>query len=225
MRHRRFPERGQPQERILVLVRHGQSDGNLNDMFTGWKDPGLTPQGVLEARWAGRVLAHEHLSFSIAFTSKLKRAQHTLDIILNEVGQPSLNVIQAKELNERDYGDLTGLKKEEARSVWGKEQVEKWHRSYVVAPPGGESLRDTGARVLPYFITEILPRTLRGEKVLIVAHGNSLRVLIMALERISDVQVAMLEVATGVPRVYTLNSDSTVASRRILCANKAAADG
>src|SRR5256714_6938167 len=205
-------------DRLLVLVRHGQSEWNLKNLFTGWKDPGLSEQGVAEAKAAGRKLKEQGLSFDIAFTSVLKRAQHTLDLTLAEIGQTGLPTKKDLALNERDYGDLSGLNKDEARKKWGEEQVLVWRRSYDVPPPGGESLKDTVARALPYYVQEIQPRVLRGERVLISAHGNSLRALIMVLERLTPEQILKRELGTGVPIIYRLNADSTVASQRDLAA-------
>jgi len=200
----------------LVLVRHGQSDWNLKNLFTGWKDPDLTPLGVEEAKTGGKALADYGIKYDIAFTSALTRAQHTLKIILDEIGQPGLETIRDQALNERDYGDLSGLNKDDARAKWGEEQVHIWRRSYDVPPPGGESLRDTGARVWPYYLTEILPRVLAGQNVLVAAHGNSLRSLVMVLDRLSKAQILELNLATGVPMVYKLKADSTVASKEVL---------
>ncbi|QND49145.1 2,3-bisphosphoglycerate-dependent phosphoglycerate mutase [Rhizobium lusitanum] len=200
----------------LVLVRHGQSDWNLKNLFTGWKDPDLTALGVEEAKTGGKALADYGIKYDIAFTSDLIRAQHTLKIILDEVGQPGLETIKDQALNERDYGDLSGLNKDDARAKWGEEQVHIWRRSYDIPPPGGESLRDTGARVWPYYLTEILPRVLAGQKVLVAAHGNSLRSLVMVLDRLTKEQILALNLATGVPMVYKLNADSTVASKEVL---------
>ncbi len=200
----------------LVLVRHGQSDWNLKNLFTGWKDPDLTPLGIEEAKTGGKALADYGLKYDIAFTSALTRAQHTLKIILDEIGQPGLETIKDQALNERDYGDLSGLNKDDARAKWGEEQVHIWRRSYDVPPPGGESLRDTGARVWPYYLTEILPRVLAGQNVLVAAHGNSLRSLVMVLDRLSKAQILELNLATGVPMVYKLKADSTVASKEVL---------
>src|SRR5438132_12645521 len=163
-------------DRLLVLVRHGQSEWNLKNLFTGWKDVELTEAGVAEARAAGKKLKAQGLSFDVAYTSALKRAQRTLDLMLEEMGL-RIPIIRDQALNERDYGDLVGLNKDDARKKWGDEQVHIWRRSYDIAPPGGESLRDTAARVLPYYIREILPRVLRGERTLVAAHGNSLRAL------------------------------------------------
>jgi 2,3-bisphosphoglycerate-dependent phosphoglycerate mutase len=200
----------------LVLVRHGQSDWNLKNLFTGWKDPDLTELGIEEARTGGKALADYGITFDVAFTSVLVRAQHTLDIILDSVDQKGLETVRDQALNERDYGDLSGLNKDDARAKWGEEQVHIWRRSYDVPPPGGESLRDTGARVWPYYLTEILPRVLAGQKVLVAAHGNSLRSLVMVLDRLSKEQVLSLNLATGVPMVYKLKADSTVASKDVL---------
>ena len=203
-------------DRLLVLVRHGQSEWNLKNLFTGWRDVDLTDKGVEEAQAAGRKLKAEGLSFDVCFTSVLKRAQRTLDLMLAELGQANLPVTRDQALNERDYGDLSGLNKDDARAKWGEEQVHVWRRSYATAPPGGESLRDTGARVWPYYLHHIQPHVLRGEGVLISAHGNSLRALIMALDGLSPEEIVKLELATGVPVVYHLNADSTVARKEVL---------
>jgi 2,3-bisphosphoglycerate-dependent phosphoglycerate mutase len=203
-------------ERLLVLVRHGQSDWNLKNLFTGWKDPDLTLQGVGEAKAAGRRLRALGLGFDTAFTSALTRAQKTLDLILTELGAPELKVSRDQALNERDYGDLSGLNKDEARNKWGEEQVHLWRRSYDIAPPGGESLKDTVARVLPYYNQEILPAVLRGERVIVAAHGNSLRALVMVLDRLTPKTIPSMELATGVPLVYRLKADSTVESKQVL---------
>jgi 2,3-bisphosphoglycerate-dependent phosphoglycerate mutase len=205
-------------ERLLVLVRHGQSEWNLKNLFTGWKDVDLTDAGVAEARDAGKKLKAQGLRFDVAFTSDLKRAQRTLDLILEEMGQTGIPVFRNQALNERDYGDLVGMNKDDARRKWGEEQVHQWRRSYDIAPPGGESLKDTVARALPYFVQEILPRVLRGERVLVSAHGNSLRALVMVLERLSPEGILKRELATGVPIIYRLNADSTVTSKIDLAA-------
>jgi 2,3-bisphosphoglycerate-dependent phosphoglycerate mutase len=205
-------------ERLLVLVRHGESEWNLKNLFTGWKDPDLTEKGIVEAKEAGRKLKAQGFTFDIAFTSVLVRAQHTLDLTLAELGQPGIPVRKDLALNERDYGDLSGLNKDDARKKWGEEQVHIWRRSYDVAPPGGESLKDTLARALPYYVKEILPCVLRGERTLVVAHGNSLRALIMVLEKLSSDGILKREIATGVPVIYRLNADSTVASKLDLAA-------
>jgi 2,3-bisphosphoglycerate-dependent phosphoglycerate mutase len=205
-------------DRLLVLVRHGESDWNKKNLFTGWRDVDLTETGIAEARAAGRKLKAQGLKFDVAFTSALKRAQRTLELMLEEMGQTNIPVFKDKALNERDYGDLSGLNKDDARARWGAEQVHKWRRSYDIAPPGGESLKDTAARVLPYYLQEILPRVLRGERVLVSAHGNSLRALVMVLDRLSPEEIVKLELGTGIPLVYRLNADSTVASRLALAA-------
>jgi 2,3-bisphosphoglycerate-dependent phosphoglycerate mutase len=205
-------------DRLLVLVRHGQSDWNLKNLFTGWRDVDLTEKGVVEAREAGRKLKAQGIKFDVAFTSVLKRAQRSLDLMLTELGQTAIPVFKDQALNERDYGDLVGLNKDDARKKWGEEQVHLWRRSYDVAPPGGESLRDTAARVLPYYIREILPRVLRGDRVLVSAHGNSLRALVMVLDRHTPGTITELNLDTGVPMIYRLNADSTVASKMDLAA-------
>lgn len=203
-------------DRLLVLVRHGQSEWNLLNLFTGWRDIGLSEQGVREANAAGRLLKAKGLSFGIAFTSALSRAQATLDLMLEELGQTGIPVVRDQALNERDYGDLSGLNKDDARKRWGEEQVHIWRRSYATAPPGGESLRDTGARVWPYYIHTIQPHVIRGEGVLISAHGNSLRALIMALDGLSPEEIVKQELATGVPILYRLNADTTIAEKEVL---------
>ena len=203
-------------DRLLVLVRHGQSEWNLKNLFTGWKDPGLTEQGIAEAKEAGARLKAQALSFDIAFTSVLTRAQHTLDLMLAELGQTGLPVRKHLALNERDYGDLSGLNKDDARKKWGEEQVQIWRRSYDIAPPGGESLKDTVARALPYYCQHILPGALGGKRVLVAAHGNSLRALVMVLDQLTPKTIPSMELATGVPIVYRLNADSTVASKDVL---------
>jgi len=198
-------------DRLLVLVRHGQSEWNLKNLFTGWKDPNLTDLGVEEARRAGQKLKSEGLQFDVAFTSALTRAQRTLELAMAEMGQ-TFPVTKNLALNERDYGELSGLNKDDARAKWGEEQVLIWRRSYDVPPPGGESLKDTLARTLPYYVQEILPCVLRGQRTLVAAHGNSLRALIMVLEKLSPEQILKRELATGAPIIYRLNADSTVAS-------------
>lgn len=205
-------------ERLLVLVRHGQSEWNLKNLFTGWKDVDLTDTGVSEARAAGKKLKARNLIFDRAFTSDLKRAQRTLSLILEEMGQGSVPVTRNLALNERDYGDLVGMNKDDARKKWGDEQVLQWRRSYDIAPPGGESLKDTVARALPYYVQEILPAVLRGERTIVSAHGNSLRALVMVLERLTPEGILKRELATGVPIVYRLNADATVADKADLAA-------
>jgi 2,3-bisphosphoglycerate-dependent phosphoglycerate mutase len=203
---------------ILVLVRHGESEWNKLNLFTGWRDVDLTEKGVEEARKAGVLLKGEGLRFDIGFTSALKRAQRTLDIILGETGQTDLQIVRDQALNERDYGDLVGLNKDDARKRWGDEQVHIWRRSYDISPPGGESLKDTAARVLPYYQSYIVPEIEAGKSVIVAAHGNSLRALVMVLDKLSQEQVLQLNLATGVPLVYRLNSDGSVIEKRELTA-------
>jgi len=200
----------------LVLVRHGQSEWNLQNLFTGWRDIDLSAQGVEEAKAAGSKLAARGIRFDIAFTSALVRAQRTCAMILDATGQSGLTTVADQALNERDYGDLNGLNKDDARKKWGEEQVHIWRRSYAVPPPGGESLKDTGARVWPYYLHVMQPHVLRGETVLVAAHGNSLRALIMAIEGISGDDIVKLELGTGMPMIYRLHADSTLASKEIL---------
>jgi len=203
-------------DRILVLVRHGQSEWNLKNLFTGWKDVGLTEKGIAEAKAAGERLKRKNLKFDIAYTSVLTRAQRTLDLMLDELGQSDLKTVKDQALNERDYGDLTGLNKDDARKKWGEKQVHVWRRSYDVAPPGGESLKDTLARALPYYMVHIQPDVLSGKSVLVSAHGNSLRALIMALEGLTPDQILKRELETGVPIVYRLKADSRPESVEML---------
>ncbi|QEE12636.1 2,3-bisphosphoglycerate-dependent phosphoglycerate mutase [Bartonella krasnovii] len=202
--------------RTLVLIRHGQSEWNLKNLFTGWKDPDLTEKGHAEAIAAGKKLKESGLKFDIAYTSALQRAQKTAQHILEQMGQSNLEVIKNSALNERNYGDLAGLNKDEVRQQWGQEQVQMWRRSYTIAPPNGESLRDTGARIWPYYLYHIQPHILRSQTVLIAAHGNSLRALIMALEGLTSEQIISQELATGIPILYTFNPDSTIASKTII---------
>ena len=200
----------------LVLVRHGQSEWNLKNLFTGWKDPDLSPKGVEEAKAAGQRLKAKGLKFDLCFTSALTRAQHTLDLILSELGQTGLPITRDQALNERDYGELTGLNKDDARAKFGEEQVLIWRRSYDVPPPKGESLKDTLARSLPYYMHHIQPQVLSGKNVLVAAHGNSLRSLIMAIDGLTPEQILKRELETGVPVVYKLKSNSLPASVEVL---------
>ena len=186
----------------LVLVRHGQSEWNEKNLFTGWKDPKLTPRGVDEAIKAGKELKEAGYSFDKMFTSDLFRAQDTGRIILEQMDIPSIEVIKDVSLNERNYGDLAGLNKDEARKKWGEDQVHIWRRSFDVPPPGGESLKDTAERVLPYFKENIIPELIEGLDILVAAHGNSLRALVMELEEISSEEIVELEISTGVPLIY-----------------------
>jgi 2,3-bisphosphoglycerate-dependent phosphoglycerate mutase len=203
-------------ENVLALVRHGESEWNKANLFTGWKDVDLTETGVAEAHRAGQLLKADGRRFDIAYTSALIRAQHTLKIILGELGQSELETVRDQALNERDYGDLVGLNKDDARRRWGDEQVHIWRRSYDVAPPGGESLKDTAARVLPYCEKKIIPLVLAGKNVIVSAHGNSLRAFVMKLDNLSTEEVLKLNLATGAPLVYRLNADGSVAEKRSL---------
>lgn len=203
-------------DRKLVLLRHGQSEWNLQNLFTGWRDPGLTPLGYAEAEAAGRALAQGGWRFDRAFVSDLSRAQETLKTALAALGQTDCPTTEHWALRERSYGDLSGLNKDEARAKWGEEQVRVWRRSYDSPPPGGESLRDTVARVLPYYCQAILPCVLRGESVLVAAHGNSLRALVMVLDGLDAESIPKVEIQTGVPIVYDVGPDALVTSKRIL---------
>jgi len=188
----------------LILVRHGQSEWNLKNLFTGWKNPDLTPQGIEEAKATGKKLKKADLVPTVFFTSALRRAQHTLDLILDELAITEVTITRSKALNERDYGDLAGLNKDDARKKWGEEQVLIWRRSYDVPPPGGESLKDTAARTLPYYEDVILPFVKDGETVLVAAHGNSLRSMVMAIEGLTPDEILKRELATGEPVVYRI---------------------
>ena len=205
-------------ENVLVLVRHGESEWNRLNRFTGWKDVGLTEEGMAEAHRAGAMLKETGQRFDCAFTSTLKRAHNTLDIILEELGQGRLPTVKAAALNERDYGELVGIDKDEARKRWGAEQVHLWQRSYDIAPPGGESLKDTALRVVPFYEKWIVPELQKGKSVILVAHGNSLRSLIMELDRLEPDEVMQVEIGTASPLVYRLNADGTVAEKRDLAA-------
>ncbi|MFY0613938.1 MAG: 2,3-bisphosphoglycerate-dependent phosphoglycerate mutase [Hyphomicrobiaceae bacterium] len=203
-------------ESVLVLVRHGQSEWNEKNLFTGWKDPDLTQKGVDEATSAGTKLKAAGYTFDLAYTSELLRAQKTLDLLLAELGQSNMPITRDIALNERDYGDLSGLNKDDAREKWGAEQVHIWRRSYDTPPPGGESLKDTAARTLPYFDAEIMPQIKAGKAIVVAAHGNSLRSIVMQLDNLSREEVIALEIATGVPIVYKLDSAGKVLEKTIL---------
>jgi len=207
-----------PMKNVLVLVRHGESEWNRLNRFTGWKDVDLSEEGTAEAHRAGCMLKAEGHHFDLAFTSTLKRAHNTLDIILGELGQEELPDIKDAALIERDYGILVGLNKDEARERWGEHQVHIWQRSYDIGPPGGESLKDTAARVLPFFDKRVLPKLLAGKSVIVAAHGNSLRALVMRLDGLDSEQVMDLSIATGVPRIYRFRADGSVAEMRDLAA-------
>ncbi|OLL26453.1 2,3-bisphosphoglycerate-dependent phosphoglycerate mutase [Neolecta irregularis DAH-3] len=205
-----------PDKNLLVIIRHGQSTWNCDNRFTGWKDPPLTAQGIMEAEKAGDLLADKNFKFDLAYTSALSRAQKTLDIILDKIHQKDIPVTKDQALNERDYGDLTGLNKDDARIKFGVEQVHIWRRSYDIAPPGGESLKLTAERVLPYWKKEILPKLLTGKRILISAHGNSMRALIMSLEGLSGEEIVSRELDTGVPIVYWLDKEGNVVQKEVL---------
>ncbi len=198
----------------LVLIRHGESQWNLENRFTGWVDVPLSPKGEQEARHAGEKLAA--FRFDCAFTSVLKRAKDTLRLALNVLGQSRVPVQEHQALNERMYGDLQGLNKADTVEKFGEEQVKIWRRSFDVRPPGGESLRDTADRVIPYFEQHIRPELQEGKTVLIVAHGNSLRALVMHLEHLSREQVLELNIPTGAPLLYEFDAKGAAAAHRYL---------
>ena len=200
----------------LVLLRHGQSQWNLENRFTGWVDVPLTDLGETEARRAGEKIKAAGLRFDRAFTSVLKRAIRTLDLVLEVLGQTGLPNERGQALNERHYGDLQGLDKAETAKKFGDEQVRLWRRSYDVAPPGGESLENTAARTLPYLQSNILPAVHAGQHVLVAAHGNSLRSIVMHLDGLTREEVLSLELGTGVPVVYDLDATGRVVSKAIL---------
>lgn len=202
--------------KLLVLCRHGQSEWNLKNLFTGWKDPDLTAKGVDEAKAAGQRLKVMGIHFDVCFTSVLTRAQNTAKLILAELEQSDLTTYKNLALNERDYGELNGLNKDDARAKWGDDQVHIWRRSYDIPPPKGESLKDTAARVLPYYVHDILPTVLSGKTTLVAAHGNSLRALIMAIEGLTPDEIIARELETGVPIIYSLNDNSSINSVKIL---------
>ena len=193
----------------LVLIRHGQSEWNEKNLFTGWKNPPLTEKGIKEAELAGEKIKNLNIDFNHYFTSALVRAQETGEIILSKFEAENIIKTKSQNLNERDYGDLSGLDKDEARKEWGKDQVHIWRRSFDIAPPGGESLKDTAARVLPYFEEKIKPLVEQGNNILICAHGNSLRSLIMSLEEISPDEIVKVEIGTGEPILYSYSTNSS----------------
>ncbi len=197
----------------LILVRHGESEWNLKNLFTGWKNPDLTEKGIEEARESGRKIKAAGLMPTVLFTSALRRAQHSLDLILEELGIVNCVITRNQALNERDYGDLSGLNKDDARAKWGEEQVLIWRRSYDVPPPGGESLKDTAARTLPYYEARILPQVRAGETVLVAAHGNSLRSMVMAIEELTPDEILKRELATGEPVVYRIGKSGKLKER------------
>ncbi|MEQ8598906.1 MAG: 2,3-bisphosphoglycerate-dependent phosphoglycerate mutase [Devosia sp.] len=197
----------------LILVRHGQSEWNLKNLFTGWRNPGLTEKGIEEARATGKGLKAAGIEPDFYYTSALRRAQHTLDLMLEEMDIQNVTITRDIALNERDYGDLAGLNKDDAREKWGEEQVHVWRRSFDVPPPGGESLKDTAARTLPYYEGEILPLLKSGKTVLVAAHGNSLRALVMAIEGLTPDEILAREIGTGEPTIYKIGPDGKLVKR------------
>ena len=198
----------------LILLRHGESQWNLENRFTGWVDVPLSPRGIQEAKDAGEKL--RSFTFDRAFTSVLARANETMRLALEAIGQTGIPVEKDKALNERMYGELQGLNKDETAKKYGDAQVKIWRRSYDVRPPGGESLKDTAERVLPYYEQTIKPYLLKGDTILVAAHGNSLRALIMELEQLSREQVLELNIPTGAPLLYELNNTGKVIDHRYL---------
>ena len=190
---------------FLSLVRHGQSDWNEKNLFTGWQNPGLTQKGLEEAKAAGKILSTLNIEYDFFYTSVLDRAILTGEIIIESLGLKTFELIKSENLNERDYGDLTGLNKDDARKKWGDDQVHIWRRSYDIQPPNGESLKDTADRVIPYYQKEILPKLRNEKNILISAHGNSLRALIMYVESLSSKDILKKEIGTGKPIVYNFN--------------------
>ena len=199
--------------RNLILVRHGQSEWNEQNLFTGWKDPGLTELGIKEAKNAGSLISDKGIRFDEMFTSMLVRAQDTGAIILDSINQQNIPITKNKALNERNYGSLAGLNKDDARKKWGEEQVHIWRRSFDIPPPEGESLKDTAERVLPYFHEHIMPKVIQGLSILVAAHGNSLRALIMELDLISSEDIVKLEIPTGAPIQYEFNQNGEVVNK------------
>tara|TARA_B100000029_G_scaffold482019_1_gene531614 strand:- start:10670 stop:11296 length:627 start_codon:yes stop_codon:yes gene_type:complete len=200
----------------LVLVRHGQSEWNKKNLFTGWSDPDLTEEGIQEATKAGKLIGKKNIKFDFLFTSVLTRAIHTGNIILKLIHQEALKVFRDKALNERNYGDLVGLNKDDARRKWGDELVHIWRRSYDTPPPGGESLKQTGQRVMPYYNQNIVPKIKKGQNILVTAHGNSLRSLIKELDVLNDEEIVKLEIPTGVPIIYTFDDSNNLIKKEIL---------
>ncbi len=200
----------------LILVRHGQSEWNQKNIFTGWENPGLTQKGREEAKLAGILINNLKIKFNYLFTSALVRAQVTGSIILDNVNQENVKIIKNKALNERFYGDLQGLNKDECRKKWGEDQVQIWRRSYDMGPPGGESLKETGERVMPFFLNEIFPLILKGENIIVSAHGNSLRSLIKYLDKLSSKEIVKLEIPTGSPIHYLFDDSGEILHKKNL---------
>ena len=203
-------------KRNLILVRHGQSEWNAKNLFTGWENPGLTETGKKEAKNAGNLINNLDIDFDCLFTSALIRAQLTGKIILKTINQESIKIIENKALNERFYGDLQGMNKDECKQKWGEELVQTWRRSYELGPPGGETLKETGDRVLPYYLNEIHPMLMQDKNILVAAHGNSLRSLIKYLDKVSDEDIVKLEIPTGAPIHYRFNEDGKVTYKKSL---------
>jgi len=203
-------------KRNLILVRHGQSEWNEKNLFTGWRNPGLTSKGEEEARNAGNLIKAERVTFDAMYTSELTRAQITGSMILKIINQQDIPIFKNIALNERNYGSLAGLNKDEARKKWGDEQVHTWRRSYDVPPPDGESLKNTGERVLPFFNKEILPKVIEGSNILIAAHGNSLRSLIMQLDEMTEDEIVNLEIQTGAPIKYVFDDNGNISQKHNL---------
>ena len=200
----------------LILVRHGQSEWNQKNIFTGWENPELTQKGREEAKLAGILINNLKIKFNYLFTSALVRAQVTGSIILDNVNQENVKIIKNKALNERFYGDLQGLNKDECRKKWGEDQVQIWRRSYDIGPPGGESLKETGERVMPFFLNEIFPLILKGENIIVSAHGNSLRSLIKYLDKLSSKEIVKLEIPTGSPIHYLFDDSGEILHKKNL---------
>ena len=200
----------------LILVRHGQSEWNQKNVFTGWENPGLTQKGREEAKLAGILINNLKIKFNYLFTSALVRAQVTGTIILDNINQENVKIIKDKALNERFYGDLQGLNKDECRKKFGEDQVQIWRRSYDIGPPGGESLKETGERVMPFFLNEIFPLILKGENIIVSAHGNSLRSLIKYLDKISSEEIVKLEIPTGSPIHYLFDDSGEILYKKNL---------
>ena len=190
----------------FTLVRHGQSDWNNKNLFTGWENPDLTSKGIDEAHATGLLLKKQSKIYSYLFTSLLDRAINTANIILEELDLNGINVVRDEALNERDYGELTGLNKDDAREKWGEDQVHIWRRSFDIPPPGGESLKDTADRVIPYYENKILPLLFEDNNILVSAHGNSLRALVMHIEGLSPEEILQREIATGQPISYDFSN-------------------
>ena len=190
----------------FTLVRHGQSHWNNKNLFTGWENPDLTSKGIDEAHATGLLLKKQSKIYSYLFTSLLDRAINTANIILEELDLDGINVVRDEALNERDYGELTGLNKDNARKKWGEDQVHLWRRSFDIPPPGGESLKDTADRVIPYYENKILPLLFEDNNILVSAHGNSLRALVMHIEGLSPEEILQREIATGQPISYEFSN-------------------